>query len=193
LKSDYFETFLQRLDPDRDEAGKKYEALRRRLTKFFEWNACFPAEDLVDETFDRVAEKLGEVQVLDVVGFAWGVAKHVRQEANKRAERMVQISDLPGRAHLPAAGTTPERALQEEMEDERRARCLRLCLHRFPAPDREVFLKYHNVQGEHTEYRRRLAEELGVTIGTLRVRINRLRERLEKCLHNCMAGHVPEE
>lgn len=188
MKSEHFENLLQRLDPDRERAGEMYEDLRRRLIKFFEWNFCFPAEDLVDETLDRVAEKLDEVQVLDVVGFAWGVAKHVRQEATKRSERTVQISDLPSGAELPTRETTPERSVQEGLEDERRARCLQLCLHRFSASDRELFLKYHKAEGEHKEYRQRLAQEMGVGIGTLRVRINRLREKLEQCLQNCMTG-----
>lgn len=187
MKSEHFENLLQRLDPERERAGEKYEDLRRRLIKFFEWNSCFPAEDLVDETLDRVAEKLDEVQVLDVVGFAWGVAKHIRQEANKRSERIVQISDLPRGAELPSQGEGPERTLQEEMKDERRAECLRLCLHRFSSQDREVFLKYHKPEREHTENRQRLAQDLGVSIGTLRVRINRLREKLEQCLRTCMA------
>lgn len=188
-----FETFLRRLDLDRDRAAEKYEDLRRRLTKFFEWNSCFPAEDLVDETLDRVVEKLPDVAVLDVAGFAWGIAKHVRQEANKQSERVVQLSNLPAGTDLPSRDISPERSVQEELEDQRRAQCLRLCLHRFSNHERKLFLKYHNVEGEHTEYRQRLAAGLGLTIGALRVRINRLRERLENCLHSCMAAHKAEK
>ena len=183
-----FEALLRLLDADRERAGEKYEDLRRRLIKFFQWNSCVPAEDLVDETLDRVTEKLPESPVLDVVGFAWGVAKHVRQEASKQSERIVQMSDLPGGTELPSKDQGPERVLQEEMEDERRAECLRRCLRRFSNSDREVFLKYHHVQGEHTEYRQRLATNLGLSIGALRVKINRLREKLENCLQQCMRG-----
>jgi RNA polymerase sigma factor (sigma-70 family) len=188
VQSRQFDAFLQRLDPNRDQAGEKYEDLRRRLIKFFEWNSCFPAEDLVDETLDRVVERLETVQVLDVVAFAWGFAKHIRQEAYKRSERIVQIADLPKGVQLPAEGKNQERALQEAREDEWRTRCLRLCLRRFVPADREVFLKYHNVKGDHTAYRSRLANDLGISIGTLRVRINRLREKLETCLRECMAA-----
>ena len=190
MKSDHFDNLLRRLDPDRRLAGEKYEDLRRRLIKFFQWNSCFPAEDLVDETLDRVTEKLADAPVLDVVGFAWGVAKHVRQEASKQSERIVQMSDLPGGTELPSKDRGPERVLQEEMEDEQRAECLRRCLQRFSHSDREVFLKYHNVQGEHTEYRQRLAANLGLSIGALRVKINRLREKLEDCLHQCVGGNA---
>ena len=193
LKSDHFENLLQRLDPDRGHAGEKYEDLRRRLIKFFEWNSCFSAEDLVDETFDRVAEKLKDVQVLDVVGFAWGIAKHVRQEAHKRTERTVQISDLPGGKEFPAQGKNPEKVLQEEMEDEQRARCLRLCLQRFSPTDRKLFLDYHKAEGEQTEYRQKLAADHQLTLGALRVRINRFRERLEECVQRCMAIWRPGE
>ena len=130
----------------------------------------------MDETLDRVTEKLPDASVLDVVGFAWGVAKHVRQEASKHSERIVQMSNLPCGTELPSKDIGPERALQEELEDQRRAECLRLCFQRFSHADRELFLKYHNVQGEHTEYRQRLAADSGRSIGTLRVRINRMIE-----------------
>jgi DNA-directed RNA polymerase specialized sigma24 family protein len=193
LKSDHFENFLQRLDPDRGRAGEKYEELRRRLIKFFEWNSCFPAEDLVDETFDRVTEKLDDVPVLDVAGFAWGIAKHIRQEAHKRAERVVQISDLPAGTEFLAQGKSPEKAVQEEMEDEQRTRCLRLCLQRFSPPERALFLDYHKSLEEQTEYRRQLATGRGLTLGALRVRINRLRQKLEECVQRCMAGRRREQ
>src|SRR5260370_21814440 len=48
-----FESLLQRLDPDRERAGGKYENIRRKLIKFFQWNDCFAEEDLADETLDR--------------------------------------------------------------------------------------------------------------------------------------------
>lgn len=55
-EAERFDNLLRLLDLDRDVAGDKYERLRRKLIKFFEWNACFPAEDLADETFDRVGK-----------------------------------------------------------------------------------------------------------------------------------------
>ena len=186
LRSDYFESLLQQLDPDRDLAGQKYEDLRRKLIKFFEWNSCFPAEDLVDETFDRVAGKLENVPVHDVIGFAWGFAKHIRQEAYKRADRMVQISDLPQGKDVLADANGPDKILQKEMEHQRRAECLHRSLQRLPREDRQLFLQYHNVKGEHTEYRQQLAANLGMTVGTLRVRINRLREKLERSVNKCL-------
>ena len=95
LRKSDFEGLLERLDPDRDSAGRKYEALRRKLIKFFEWNGCSPAEDLADETLDRVARRLTGADVAQVVPFAWGVAQHVRQESARRMRREVALRDLP--------------------------------------------------------------------------------------------------
>jgi len=182
------ETLLRLLDPDRDQAGEKYEHLRRRLIKFFEWNSCFPAEDLADETLERLTQKTGEVEIHDVTGFAWGIAKNVRLETHKVTSRTVSLSDLSGREEALPATEDHEKNIHEKMLLERRLRCLSLCLQRLPERDRELFLAYHNVKGEHLQYRQGLAKRLGITLGALRVRVNRLREGLEKCVGKCFAS-----
>ncbi len=57
LSQSSFDSFLTILDSNRERAGQKYEILRVRLVKFFEWRACRFADDLADETLDRVAQK----------------------------------------------------------------------------------------------------------------------------------------
>ncbi len=52
------DSLLAWLDPDRDRAGAKYEAIRTRLIKVFVCRGCPEAEDLADETINRVASKL---------------------------------------------------------------------------------------------------------------------------------------
>lgn len=183
-----FDMLLRLLDEDRDRAGEKYESVRRKLMKFFEWNSCFPPEDLVDETFERVEQRIGEVEMRDVIGFAWGVAKNVRHEAHKRAGRSVSISDLPGHESSLADTHDNEKSIHEKMEKERRIKCLHLCLQRLPKRDRELFLAYHTTDGEHVPYRQGLAERLGLTLGALRVKVNRLRNELEKCARRCFAS-----
>src|SRR5262249_50613606 len=89
LTAAQFENLLHRLGANRERAGQAYEYLRRQLIRFFEWNCDIPAEDLVDETFDRVAQKLEELEIHNVVAFAWGVARNIRHEAEKKAARMI--------------------------------------------------------------------------------------------------------
>ncbi len=182
------ETLLRMLDSDRDRAGEKYEHLRRRLIKFFEWNSCFPAEDLTDETLERLAQKIGEIEIHDVAGFAWGIAKNVRQEAQKAAGKTIHLADLPGREEALPSAEDHEKNIHEKMQLERRLRCLSLCLQRLQKRDRELFLAYHNVKGGHLQYRQGLAKRLGITLGALRVRVNRSRDGLEKCVRKCFVS-----
>ncbi|HEV2965153.1 MAG TPA: hypothetical protein VG649_25230 [Candidatus Angelobacter sp.] len=188
LRAAQFEGLLKRLDPDREHAGELYESLRRKLIKFFEWNSCFPAEDLADETLDRVALKLGEELIHDVSAFASGVAKRVRQEANKRALRMVRVPDLAKQENFFADSKNTEKEIQDKMDGERRSKCLHICVQRLPGRDRELFFNYYTTTGQHTQYRLALAKTMGLAIGTLRVRVNRLRDELEKCTRKCTAS-----
>jgi len=174
-----FQNLLVRLDTDRNQAGEKYEKLRRSLIKFFEWNSCFPAEDLVDETLDRVARKLDVEEVRNVPALALGIARNVRLEAHKRSARLVQISELPQGANS-ARELNLENAIQQKIDQGRRAQCVRLCLRRLSAEERKLFLKYHNPGADAVTERQRLANDYGLTISALRVRINRMREKRER-------------
>lgn len=63
-----FDKLLATLDADREAAGAKYESLRRRLIKFFEWRNCETAEELTDTVFDRVIKKIAEGEEIQNVG-----------------------------------------------------------------------------------------------------------------------------
>jgi DNA-directed RNA polymerase specialized sigma24 family protein len=188
LRSAQFEELLRRLDPNRDQAGELYETLRRRLIKFFEWNSCSPAEDLADETLDRVAQKLTVEAIHDLHAFAAGVAKRVRQEAYKQAGRSVQVPDLPNQENFFQDLRNPEQIMQEKVEGQRRSNCLRVCMQRMADQDRALFVTYHTAATERRQHRLEMARESGLTIGTLRVRINRLRDELETCARKCVAS-----
>ncbi len=87
LTAAQFDALLRRLDTDRNRAGEKYEEVRWKLVRFFQWNSCLAAEELVDETLNRVAERVAERgdEISDVAAFAWGVARKVRLEALRKA------------------------------------------------------------------------------------------------------------
>ena len=61
LSKDLFDALLVWLDPDRELAACKYEEIRSRLIRIFKSRGSPVAEDLADETFDRVARKLDEI------------------------------------------------------------------------------------------------------------------------------------
>jgi DNA-directed RNA polymerase specialized sigma24 family protein len=190
LRQDDFEFLLERLDADREAAGRKYEGLRRKLIKFFEWNRCGPAEDLADQTLDRVARRLAREDVADAVGFCWGVAQYVRQESTRRMRREVALPDLPRAAQLRGPEDV-ESDLHERLLHERRARCLSACLGRLARGQYELFLAYYQPCPDPSALRQQLSEAEGLTIRGLRVRINRLRHQLEDCVSRCLAGAAP--
>lgn len=171
-----WELLLAALDPDRDAAARAYEGLRERLVQRFVWRGADDAMALADQTFDRVAEKLasGE-EVLDVVGFALGVARFVELEAARRGRTK--------RAALNAERRTPAADPAEDIEEERRLAALRGCLARLSEGDRRVMLDYHQGRGqERIDRRRGLAEALAVGLNALRIRVHRLRARLQRCV-----------
>lgn len=188
-----FEILLDKLAPQREGAAVKYEELRRKLIKFFEWSSCFPAEDLADETLDRVARILVHRPVLDLEPFLWGVAKKVRQESHKRANRIIAITELPNQGNWLKDAADVEEEVHAGRQSELQAKCLRDCMQRLDERNRELFLRYHGLYGGAKEQREELAAELGLTIGALRVRINRIRSQLEKCVQQCLASSVSKK
>src|SRR5260370_8709895 len=88
-----FDQFLAKLDPDRDIAAGKYQTLRRKLVDLFEHRACRAAEDLADETIDRIARKLKTEEIRNIHLFAHGVALKVYLEIRKDTARFSGFED----------------------------------------------------------------------------------------------------
>jgi DNA-directed RNA polymerase specialized sigma24 family protein len=182
-----FEALLRRLDRGSERPGEKYEAIHSRLVRFFAWNSRSAAEDLADETLNRVARKLaaGRQEIHELEAFIWGVARKVQQEARKTDFKSVHVLDMPNAWAASDSGASLH-AIHNKIQAEKVGKCLHECLSRWPDSDRELFLAYRVDKGHYVERRRDLAQKLGITPGALRVRIIRLREKLEKCVARCL-------
>jgi DNA-directed RNA polymerase specialized sigma24 family protein len=186
LTKDSFEQLLAWLDPERERAAIKYEAIRTSLIRILTWRGCNNAEDLADETINRVAEKvhlLKETYVGDPAIYFYAVAKRLAKEEQRRANSEVAISEGYNVATLADetdAGT--EEALYE---------CLSICLQRAGAEKGRMILSYYS--GERNRKianRRALAEELGIPLNALRVRMHRIRASLENCIERCVKSRT---
>jgi len=174
---------LLRFDADPERAWERYSDLRRRLAKYFEWNHCTAPEDLADEVFDRVAAKLDSEEIRDVDKYLFGVAGLVRLEAYKKTRPVTPIEDLPGGENALPQFQDQSAEIVDGLDQERRLACLRQCLATLTPSDRELVIQYYSAEEEKQKtFRQKLAEKAGLKLGTLRVRINRLRERLEECV-----------
>src|SRR5215813_5974815 len=105
-----FEQLLGHLDPDREQAGEKYEQIRRKLTKFFQWRGCAVPEEFADRTIDRAARRMAEgaeMRSQDVYVFFHGIAVNVLREHWKEAQK-VQLKPLDEAPEMVTAPKSDE-------------------------------------------------------------------------------------
>lgn len=175
LTQEAFDALLGWLDPDRERAAKRYEEIRRRLIRFFTGRKCAAAEDLADETMNRVARKVQEglVYVGDTAPYFYAVAHKVYLEHVKK------------KPHVP-----PPPPPRNAEEAEREHSCLDLCLERLQPRSRELIREfYQEEKGTKIEHRKRLAERLGLSMNALRIQAYRIRQVLLECVRQCLSRH----
>lgn len=172
-----FERLLQTLDPDRDRAAVAYEQLRERVMGLLRWWGAAAPSELADETIDRVARNLEEgAQVAkgSFGAYVRGVARLVFYESLRAAKREAV---LEGDVVAAEAEQTNEPALA----------CLDRCLSALAGVERKLVLAYYDLQKQaKAATRRKLADELAISPVALRIRAFRIRERLERCLGDCL-------
>lgn len=186
---------LLRLDSDPANAWEKYRGLRGRLMKFFEWNQCGFPEELADEVLDRVARKPEDEEIRDVNEFVIGIARNVRLEAYKKSQRETHIEDRPGGQESVPDPRDHEQEIVADLDHQNSLACLRECLGNLKPADRSMALDYYSAEDEKQKvHRQKLARAVGITMIALRVRANRLREKLEQCVNNCVESRrqMPE-
>jgi RNA polymerase sigma factor (sigma-70 family) len=186
-----FDELLSWFEPtDRERAGEKYESVRRSLIKILTWGGCVDAEDVADETFNRVAAKVGELKKTfegDPALYLYGVAKMLMKECRRKALMQAPLEEAGESAVLPAD--------EDEEEDlMRESECLRVCLNGLSPGDRELILAYYAKDKQaKIRHRKELAGRLGIMSNALRVRVYRIRAALEHCIERCLKDGGPDE
>jgi DNA-directed RNA polymerase specialized sigma24 family protein len=173
MSPESFEALLCWLDPNREQAGIKYEQIRSGLISFFTGRGHCGAEDLADETINRVISRLHEVSA-QVTGepsrYFYGVARKIQLEYLRRK--------IPNVRQELAVDSD-----QLELE----YRCLEECMGKLSPENRALVLRYYEADGrEKIEKRKILADELGIAPNALRIRAYRIRAALQKCLEKCV-------
>lgn len=174
-----FDVLLSWLDLNREIAAEKYEKIRLRLIRIFTGRGCFEAEELADETFDRVTRKLPQIAhsyVGEPTLYFYGVADKIHLEWLRRQKQKQQTS------RLPEPDESDKAAL--EIEDE----CLEICLKKLPADRHHLIVEYYREEkSAKIENRRKLADNLGINANTLQISASRIRSQLKECLQKCVA------
>lgn len=172
-----FDALLTWLDPDdRDAAGRAYETIRLGLINVLISKGFSNAEDLADETIERVTEK-----VLDIaetyegprVKYFYGVLRNVLREPRLFKEFATEVFPI---------------RLVEPAKTSQTYDCLIECLKSLPRQQRELILDYYSYQGrDKIDSHNEMAEELGISENALRMRTFYIRTKLEKCVKECLS------
>ena len=180
LTQEAFDKLLLALGGDRDSGSQKYLEIRTNLTRFFEWRGCSFPEDHADETINRVAKKVAEgEEILNPAGYVMGVARLLLLEIIKGRQRE--------QSALAEIGNSSEVYVDSD-DGESRLICLRKCLQSLSSDNRDLILQYYQGEkGEKIRNRKKLIDQLGIPVNTLRMRALRLRERLQACVEECVA------
>lgn len=170
-----FASFLEWLDPDPDLAGEEYERLRFRLCTFFSQRGSNRADELADETINRVIVKSAEEQIENKVAYFFGVAKNVFRESLRKERPHLDIDEV----------TIAEKAPEEQSFS---GECLDKCLAKLSAESQELLLDYFSeARQAKIELHRRISQKLDMTQTALRMRVMRTKQKLKICVQDCMA------
>jgi DNA-directed RNA polymerase specialized sigma24 family protein len=184
LTQDAFDRLLDWLDADRDRAGRKYESIRLRLIKIFTCRGCHQAEELADETINRVVARVVELASGyqgDPALYFYGVSQKVHLEYLRKAHS--QPVNFPLATEISQNTQTIDLTSDIEPEYE----CLERCLEQLPPDNRDLVLRYYQQERKaKIEHRKSLATELGIAVNALRIRAHRIRLVLQRCVRDCI-------
>lgn len=183
LSAEEWTALLVYLGPEPTSTPARYEQIRQRIIRLFRWRGGGSPDDLADATFDRVAKLLveGRAGSAEPEAFVVGVARYVLLEDVKRGRGTVPFE---ADRH---AGTTAE-ALDGPSIIEQTRDALDECMGSLDDAARSLILGYYAGEGRaRIDARGALASAANAGDGTLRVRVHRIRAKLEECVRRRLA------
>ena len=176
-----FDSLLGWLNPDRELAGRKYQTIHSGLVRIFICKGLNDAEDLADETINRVMVRLPTIQECyrgEPACYFHGVAKNIIRERKRTKEFATGIVDVR---------VDPEPGTGEEHD------CLGHCLDRLCDSKRNLILNYYLYEGHSKiEHHKRMAGQLKITIGAIRNRVFQIRLHLKNSMRQCTLREKPQ-
>jgi len=187
ITQEAFDGLLGWLDNNREQAALKYEKIRTRLIKIFTCRGCGEADDLADETINRVTAKVAMIATSysgDPALYFYGVAQKVLLEYMRGPQANVQPLEPDSQSKSQGP-----REPDDQIEDE--YACLEICIKQLPQVKSHLVLEYYR-DDKHgkIERRKNLAAELGIALNALRIRAHRIRLQLHDCVQHCLE-HSP--
>lgn len=174
ITQEQFDSLLAWLAADRELAGAKYETIRSSLVRIFVSKGFNDAEDLADETINRVMVRLPDIRANysgEPARYFHGVARNIIRERPHRKE--ITVGDV-------------DTCVQPKYEPEEEQVCLGHWLERLPTTKRDLILDYYLYEGrDKVEHHKRMAGQLKITVGAFRSRAYQIRLHLQNCMRRC--------
>lgn len=175
ITTEQFEALLDWLDPDRESAGRKYEAIRAGLVRVFVSKGLNNAEDLADDVINRVTLRLPDIKDNyhgDPARYFHGVARNILKEVIRQKEIAIEVTTVT---------FFVDPIISTELE------CLDSCLQVLQAEKSDFILDYYLYEGhDKVEHHKRMAATLGISHNALRGRAFQIRVGLEECVKQCV-------
>ncbi len=187
-----FGKLLGLFDANAERAGEKYELMRSKLVKFFRGRGGRTPHELADEVMNRLARRVDEgeeIRLETLSEYFYGVAHNVLRESLRNPETTFSSLETLSPSEHPIENPVrlAERVTAKQ-EAERRLACLELCVEKLPPETRQLVISYYeDEKGTKIGNRRRLAEAMGVPMNALRIRVHRIRAKLENCVTECLS------
>jgi DNA-directed RNA polymerase specialized sigma24 family protein len=182
-----FTRLLAWLDDGVQSNGERYLEMRRRLVSYFDRRNRPAAEELADETLNRIGrtlEQTGAIATKPPARYCYVVAKFVLLEDVRRERRHVPLDETwHADVNRKAVGVGSDSGIKLR---EQRLDCLDRCLQELKPDQRELIVEYYaDVRRQKIERRRDLATRLGITMNALAIRAFRIRDGLMACVEGC--------
>lgn len=177
---DPFDLFLSMLSSNRDTAEKKLKDIRRRLVIMLDCRGCYCSEDLAHEAMLSFVHRLPNMDppfAGDPIPYLYTVAYNLYLDyIDKQCQSLPDdFTEIPG---------PDEDAVSTK---EQLYKCLDACLDRMDPKSRELVLDYYRLEKQSKiDFRKSLAEKLGISVNALRIRLHNMRTDLEKCMEQCL-------
>lgn len=162
----------------------QYERLRGKLIRIFARRGCQFPQDLADETISRVVQKIDEIAPAyegDPARYFYGVARNVYLEYTRRP-KTVQLEENRRPTNVDDS---------DHLRNEEAHACLERCLNELPDDERRLIFEYYRYdKTAKIDHRKELAEQLGMGLNALRIKVFRIRQRLYDCVTSCTKSNV---
>jgi DNA-directed RNA polymerase specialized sigma24 family protein len=174
---DFNEEYITRLRLGDEQAWNHFVRFFTKSIRLKFWGRFSPdmLAELTADTMSAATEKILAGEPRDpasLPGYVRGIASNLA--ARPFRDRFLETDELDAES-IPFAEPSQDKEMMLVALDR--------ALKKLPARDRETLLQYYEIAGkEKTAVRRRLANERGITSGSLQIFLNRTRKRLKKTI-----------